>query len=62
MGYWRMDVGGNEEKDSIAATIHAYIDNGLLPIDTAPVYGLAIAKDGEAKPWRGFSRDKIDSY
>lgn len=61
MGAWAIGGwmwGGNEEKDSIAA-IHAYIDNGVTSIDTAPVYGFGYSEELVGKAVKGFSRDKI---
>mgnify|MGYP003582090332 CR=1 FL=1 len=61
MGAWAIGGwmwGGNEEKDSIAA-IHAYIDNGVTSIDTAPVYGFGYSEELVGKAIKNYSRDKV---
>lgn len=61
MGAWAIGGwmwGGNEEKDSIAA-IHAYVDNGVTSIDTAPAYGFGYSEELVGKAIKNYSRDKV---
>jgi len=61
MGAWAIGGwmwGGNEEKDSMAA-IHAYVDNGVTSIDTAPVYGFGYSEELVGKAIKNYSRDKV---
>lgn len=62
MGAWAIGGwmwGGNEEKDSIAA-IHAYVDNGVTSIDTAPVYGFGYSEELVGRAIKNYSRDKVE--
>lgn len=62
MGAWAIGGwmwGGNDEKDSIAA-IHAYIENGVTSIDTAPVYGFGYSEELVGKAIKNYSRDKVE--
>ena len=61
MGAWAIGGflwGGNDEKGSIAA-VHAYMDNGITSIDTAPVYGFGYSEELVGKAIKNYNRDKI---
>jgi len=52
LGYGGVDVGGTDERQSVA-TIRAALDQGISLIDTAPAYGFGVSEEIVGKALTG---------